>query len=183
MIEACQIENRQNGEIYMVKCAEINRRVNWQGNQPIIHFLRRWIPLYFPEIANRGNRGKIHRSGVGGYNREINHTRGAHEEGRAADIYVNANRPYLRAIGDGLFRIFIEHSDELGIENVTWNRQTWDSVRDAGGAPRNYDQGDPHTNHLHVSFTCEGSQQQPTVLLTYLEGLAREVGTFPVERF
>jgi hypothetical protein len=163
----------------MAKCADTMRNVNWNGNQPIIHLLRELIPRFFPAIPDHVRRSpRIHATGVGGYG-----GLGAHDEGRAADIYVNAGRENLKAIGDGLFQIFIHHGSELGVENVTWNRQTWDSARDLLGTPRPYtglnrdgEERNEHTNHLHVSFTCRGSQNRPALLAVYLERLARQLG-------
>lgn len=152
--------------------------INWNRNQPIIHFLRHWMPFYFPFIRGRG----LHDSGVGGFNsanREghdgVIRGPGAHKEGRAADIYIRAFRPNERSVGDGLFKIFMTHSRELGVESVTWNRQIW--TNDARGGPRPFG-GDPHTEHIHVAFTHEGSQRQPEILRVYLEELAIKLDTF-----
>ena len=65
--------------------------------------------------------------------------------------------------GDGLFRIFSHHAHKLGVENVTWDQRSWDE-RDRLGVSHRYTGPDPHTDHVHVWLTCEGSQQQPAVL-------------------
>ena len=156
----------------MARCADANPRVNWQRNQPIIHFLRQLIPSFFPLLTSHGRRGQ-HESGVGGYNADPH--RGAHNEGRAADIYANASRADEKAIGDGLFRIFSHHAYELGVENVTWNHRSWDA-RDLLGVSHPFTGDDPHTDHVHVSFTCEGSQRQPPALPIYFKLLAQELG-------
>lgn len=144
------------------------------GNQSIIHFLRRWVPVYFPLLTSRRRRGQ-HSSGVGGYNNAPGG--GAHIEGRAADIYVNAFREDERPIGDGLFKIFSQHAHELGVETATWHVHIWNrEAHDPPGIPRAFTRGD-HDDHIHVAFTREGSQQQPQILLSYFKELAIKLGT------
>jgi hypothetical protein len=143
------------------------------GNQPIILYLRQWVPVYFPLLTSRRRRGQ-HPSGVGGYNNAPGG--GAHIEGRAADIYVNARREDEKPIGDGLFEMFSKHPGELGVETVTWHVRIWNSEQnDPPGTSRPYTRGD-HDDHVHVAFTREGSQQQPPILLVYFEEFASPTG-------
>lgn len=144
-------------------------------NQPIILFLRQWMPVHFPLLQSRHARGRIHESGVGGYNNRPGG--GAHIEGRAADIFVNAFREDEKPIGDGLFKIFSHHAHELGVETVTWHLHIWNrEANDLPGVPRPFTRGD-HNDHIHVAFTREASQQQPAILLVYFNELAIKLGS------
>lgn len=147
------------------------------GNQPIILYLRQWVPVYFPLLTSRRRRGQ-HSSGIGGYNNARGG--GAHIEGRAADIYVNSRREDERPIGDALFEMFSKHPQELGVETVTWHVRIWNRAKhDLPGTARPYTRGD-HDDHVHVAFTPEGSQQQPPILLVYFEALATKLGSVAV---
>jgi hypothetical protein len=111
-------------------------------------------PCQLSEIEKPGN---IRCRNVKGTN-----VKSAHAEGRALDIGVRADRPGERLIGDLLFKAFIASAAKSGIDNVIWNRQIW-SVQHGGprpfvgyyphGGPRN-----PHTDHIHVEWTRDGSQ-------------------------
>jgi hypothetical protein len=145
-------------------------KVNWNQDQPIVKYLRRWVPAIFPVIHQNHPLGR----GVGGY---VSRTTAmgmpsAHAEGRAADIYLNANDGTQRRIGDGLFEIFRTWRRELGIDHVIWNGQIWSVAR---GGPRRYTRGDPHIDHVHVAFTRAGSQLQPSILIPLLDGLCLDV--------
>ena len=134
--------------------------INWNRNQPIIHYLRTWLPRAFPQITRIG--GYNNRSTAGG-------SFSAHSEGRAADIYLDANDAEELRIGNGLFGMFRTRGTELGVDHVIWNRQIWSAAR---GGPRNYTgSGGPHTNHIHVAFTRPGSQRQPSILIPLLDGV------------
>ena len=132
---------------------------DWRRNQPIILHLRRWVPQAFPEVRR-----------IGGYNNRRTRRGGfsAHSEGRAADIHLFANVPIEKRIGDGLFQMFQDYQQELGVDHVIWDRQIW-SV--AEGGPREYQGGSPHRDHVHVAFTRTGSQLQPSILIPLLDGL------------
>lgn len=97
-------------------------------------------------------------------------TKSAHAEGRALDIGVHANRPGERLIGDLLFKALIASAAKSGIDNVIWNQQIW-SVTHGGPRPfvGNYPHGgprNPHTDHIHIEWTRDGSQ---TDRLNFLE--------------
>jgi hypothetical protein len=144
--------------------------VNWNQDQPIVKYLRRWVPAIFPVIHQNHPPGR----GVGGYVARATAmgTPSAHAEGRAADIYLDANDVTQRQIGDGLFELFKTWHMELGVDNVIWNRQIWSVAR---GGPRHYTGTSPHTNHVHVEFTHAGSQLQPSILIPLLDGLCLDV--------
>jgi|LGOV01.1.fsa_nt_gb hypothetical protein len=137
---------------------------NWNRDQPIIRYLRVWLPRMFSVINRIG--GYVPRTTRGG-------SFSAHSEGRAADIYLNASNSEQRAIGDGLFRIFTEYCSELGVDHVIWNLRIASRHRPT---PREYTgSGGPHTNHAHVAFTRPGSQQTPPILIPLLDGIHIDV--------
>lgn len=132
--------------------------ISWRRNQPMVKYLKRWLPRMFPLIKK-----------VGGYANRTT-ARGsfsAHSEGRAADIYLRANIPEQKALGDALFKMFRERSRELGVHHVIWNRQIWSARR---GGPRPYG-GGSHRDHVHVAFTRVASQKQPSILIPLLDGI------------
>jgi hypothetical protein len=86
----------------------------------------------------------------------------AHAQGRALDIGLNALRPAEKAVGDGLFHALIRAAQNSGIDNVIWNQAIW-SIKNGGPRPwvGNYKSGaakNPHTDHIHVEWTHDGSQ-------------------------
>jgi hypothetical protein len=90
--------------------------------------------------------------------------RSAHAEGRALDIGLRADLPAEKFVGDQLFRTLIDSARRSGIDNVIWNRQIW-SISLGGPRPwiGHYKSGalkNPHTDHLHVEWTRDGSQLQ-----------------------
>lgn len=139
-------------------------KIAWKQNQPIVKFLKRWVPICLPMITT-----------VGGYASRDTETGSFsfHSEGRAADIYINAYDAEQLPVGDALFDRFIRFAPDLGVDHVIWNGQVW-SV-DEGG-PNAWPAGrNPHTNHVHVAFTRDGSQQQPGYLIPILDGIHIEL--------
>jgi len=148
--------------------------VNWNRNQPIILCLREVLPRVFPVLHTRvGVRRVVHRSGIGGYvNRTtVTGSPSAHSQGRAADIFLDANNPTEKQVADNLFYMFRTFALELGVDHVIWNRQIWSNTR---GGPRVYSNS-PHTNHVHVAFTRAGSQLRPPSLEMRLRNLALNI--------
>jgi hypothetical protein len=130
---------------------------------PITLYLRRWLPHYFPILLEPGH--GMHASGVG-----IHANRGRyHPTGRAADIYFNEPAPYEKWIADRIFWLFIQEGRRLGTDHVIWNRKIWSAAQ---GGPRHYVGTSPHTNHIHVYFTEEHSNQQPLWLSPMLARIA-----------
>ncbi len=139
-------------------------KIHWNKNQPMVLYLRRWLPIYLPRVRKVG--GYVNRTTDVG-------TFSAHSEGRAADIYLDAGDPLDRQVGDALFLLFQEYAAELGVDHTIWNREQWSVDR---GGPRPYPKGrNPHTNHVHVAFTREGSQEEPALLLYLLGKVSAEL--------
>jgi len=80
----------------------------------------------------------------------------SHGEGRALDIGLMVSWPWEKEVGDGLFNIFIDNAAELGLHHVIWNRNIWSTTK---GGPRRYTGQNPHTDHIHLTFTRPGSQK------------------------
>ena len=139
-------------------------------DQPIVTFLKRWVPTIFPVVPQNHPPGR----GVGGYvpRTTAMGTFSFHSEGRAADIYLSAGEPTQLQVGDGLFAMFIRWHALLGVDHVIWNRQIWSE--DQGG-PRQYMGRRDHRDHVHVAFTRAASQRQPTFLIPMLDGVCLDV--------
>ena len=123
--------------------------VDWNRPQPVPKGVARLLRVNFPQISATGIYNDRNIAGT--------NTKSAHSEGRALDIHLNANDPSQRQIGDRLFSILMVVASETGIDNVIWNRRIW-SVRRASEGIRDYTGRSPHTDHIHVEFTREGSQ-------------------------
>lgn len=123
-------------------------KVNWKGPQPAPIYLSHLLRTNFPQITQIGIYNDRYIAGTT--------TKSPHAEGRAIDIHLNARDPEQRGLGDQLVLVFTRKARQLGIDNVIWNHQIW-SVSYSG--PRSYIGQNPHTDHVHVEFTREGSQQ------------------------
>jgi hypothetical protein len=137
-------------------------KIDWSHNQPAPTHAIRMIHANFPQVKNLGIYVCRNIKGTT--------TKSAHAEGRALDIGLNAHRPAEMVVGDAIFHALIRAAHKSGIDNVIWNHQIW-SV--ANGGPRpwggKYSNGalkNPHTDHVHVEWTRDGSQR---VRLHFLE--------------
>jgi hypothetical protein len=138
----------------------------WNSDQPIVRFIKRWLPVCLP---------RVHR--IGGYVNRATET-GAfsfHSEGRAVDIYVLASDSEELRIGDALFDRFIQYAADLGVDHVIWNRHIWSADQAADGVRDWPADRNPHTNHVHVAFTRPGSQQEPGFLIAIFDGISIEL--------
>lgn len=152
--------------------------INWHKDQPIIHQLRIDLVENFPFFAEL-KYGK-HWSGIGAYVNRTTKAGGfsAHSEGRAADIYLFADKPnrsHEKLLGDGLAGMFFGNMAALGVDHIMWNRQIW-SVEKGGPRPIPATAAvGPHTDHVHVAFTRTGSQKQPALLTTLIRKLRKDL--------
>ena len=145
-------------------------KINWAQDQPAPQRAIRMIHANFPQVRNLG----IYVC------RDIKGTniRSAHAEGRALDIGLRANIPGEKTVGDQLFRVLIDSAPRSGIDNVIWNHQIW-SVSQGGPRPwgGHYKGGaakNPHTDHLHVEWTRDGSQLQRLDFLELQVSMVRQ---------
>lgn len=120
----------------------------WNGPQPAPRALWTLIHANFPQTRFDGIYNPRNIAGT--------NTPSLHAEGRALDIGLDVRKPTEKTIGDGLFKIFVDVAVPCGIEEVIWNRQIW-STRTPHVHP--YTGHSPHTDHVHVGFTREASQQ------------------------
>jgi hypothetical protein len=148
------------------------RMVNWDRPQPAPLALFRFIHANFPVVRNSGIYN--HRT-VAGTN-VLSHL----AEGRAIDLGLLVGRPNEKLLGDRLFRIFIDNAAELEVDELIWNHVIWSKQKQFEHSYRGVD---PHTNHIHVGYTRDGSQKTAipskmmisvAILRTGLEDLARQ---------
>jgi hypothetical protein len=147
----------------------------WNGPQPAPKALWTLIHANFPQTRFDGIYNPRNIAGT--------NTPSLHAEGRALDIGLDVRKPAEKMIGDGLFKIFVDVAVQTGLEEVIWNRQIW-STRNPHIHP--YTGHSPHTDHVHVGFTRQASQQTtfPGILLikiaqlrTGIEDLSRALGS------
>jgi hypothetical protein len=120
---------------------------NWKGPQPGPSALRRLI---------YANRSMVHKIGI--YeNRFIagTNTKSHHAEGRALDIYLSVFIAEEKVLGDQLFSAFVDCARAMLIDEVIWNHQIWSKTKPH---VHPYLGQRPHTDHVHVGFTRQGSQ-------------------------
>jgi hypothetical protein len=134
----------------------MGQKTDWAQDQPAPRHAIRIIHANFPQVRNLGIYACRDIKGT--------HVRSAHAEGRALDVGLRAHIPGEKFIGDQLFRVLINSAPKSGIDNVIWNRQIW-SVSHGGPRPwiGHYKSGglkNPHTDHLHIEWTRDGSQLQ-----------------------
>jgi|tagenome__1003787_1003787.scaffolds.fasta_scaffold20807378_2 hypothetical protein len=127
---------------------------NWNGPQPAPKAVWQLVNANFPATRFLGI---FNSRNIAGTN-----TPSAHAEGRALDIGLLVSDPNEKAIGDGLFLAFREIGPRIGLDHVIWDRQIWG--RHSGG-PSRYTGVNPHSDHVHVAFTREGSQSNNLPLL------------------
>ncbi|GAB5543483.1 MAG: hypothetical protein SangKO_032430 [Sandaracinaceae bacterium] len=113
--------------------------------------LRDWLGAAFPQITH-----------IGGYScRHINgdSTRmSVHATGRAMDIFIPLHSGDAdNDLGDPVANWLIEHSEEIGIQLVIWDRWTWGPHRTPGEKERAYGGAHPHHDHLHVELSTEAA--------------------------
>lgn len=86
-----------------------------------------------------------------------------HSEGRALDLYVNANDPAQRIIAEKYVAWLIANAVELQCAYIIWNFRQWSWQKRAQGW-RPYKGQSPHTDHIHVELSWEGAKS-PSKLL------------------
>lgn len=80
-----------------------------------------------------------------------------HAEGRAADLGVPAVTGWATALAQTL----VDHSGELGVQCVIFNRRIWSSAHPYEGW-RTYTGSNPHTDHLHAEVSRSAAQTLTT---------------------
>jgi hypothetical protein len=117
-----------------------------------------------------------------------------HKEGRAWDASLSAASPSGRATADRIFEWLLKEDKygneaamarRLGIMYMIWNKQIWGSwggwetyCKVKNGVCKDPDDGgvlNPHTDHIHFSFTWDGAKKLTTYYnpsRSYVAGLA-----------
>ncbi|MGW5363061.1 hypothetical protein [Actinopolymorpha pittospori] len=94
-----------------------------------------------------------------------------HKEGRALDIAFDAGSPRERAAAEDFLRWLLAPDQDgnqhamarrLGVMYVIWNHQIWRSYRPQDGWQPYTGTPNPHTDHIHLSFSWEGALRQTT---------------------
>ena len=94
--------------------------------------------------------------------------RSEHKEGRAYDWMLDANRASDRAKADEVLGWLLatdQHGNahamarRMGVMYIIWNKQSWSAYRpEQGWQP--YTGANPHTDHIHFSFSWDGALQR-----------------------
>lgn len=88
-----------------------------------------------------------------------------HKEGRAFDYMLSVNVPQEKAVGDALTGwltgpdaagVVGGNARRIGVMYVIWNRRIWSSYA-TGTGWRAYSGPNPHTDHVHTSFSWNGA--------------------------
>jgi hypothetical protein len=126
--------------------------VQSDGSRPHVVYIMKVLALTFPnviwKIGGRVNR----RTAGGGFS--------AHSVGRACDIYLDANEPLDKKLGDLLFNLFITEAVPLKVDHTIWDTRWSD---DGGPATTYTGSGGPHKNHVHVAFKDDRLDDLPLV--------------------
>lgn len=146
----------------------------------MISRMRAMLPQAFPVLINRDKWS--HPWGVSGP--QASRSRGGHFgvkkgktiiKAKATDIYLDANKPTEKRLGDLLFDELVEHRKGLGIDFVIWDKEK----STADGDTRAYPKAPMtcpsapvwkkdsclHRNHLHVEFDREEGDKDHSALL------------------
>ena len=93
-----------------------------------------------------------------------------HKEGRALDYMLDINDSADLAVANDVLSWLLatdkygnKHANarRLGIMYIIWNRHIWGSYAASSGW-RDYSGSNPHTDHIHFSFSWAGARKQTT---------------------
>ena len=93
-----------------------------------------------------------------------------HEEGRALDYMLDVNNGTHRDIANTVLNWLLATDQygnrhamarRLGIMYIIWNRKQWRAYRPGDGW-QPYSGSNPHTDHIHFSFSWPGARRQTT---------------------
>ena len=112
-----------------------------------------------------------------GFNRTGNITRACgsggtseHKEGRALDYMLDSTDTSERDIANTVLDWMLDtdshgnkhaNARRLGVMYLIWNKRIWSAARQSEGW-RTYTGSNPHTDHIHVSFSWAGARKQTT---------------------
>ena len=110
--------------------------------------------------------------------------RSEHKEGRAFDWGVSAKTPGGRAKVSRFLTWLLKKdrygnefamARRLGIQYVIWNRKIWGAYNASSGW-RRYTGANPHTDHVHLSFTWAGARAKTS----FWTGKVGNIGAAPI---
>ena len=104
-----------------------------------------------------------YRSGSYGVSRYCAGDTSEHYDGRALDWMLSVNNPDQKAIADSV-TAWLSANDgamarRFGIQYIIWNKHMWREY-DPGRGWAPYSGSDPHTSHIHFSFTWDGAMRR-----------------------
>jgi peptidoglycan hydrolase-like protein with peptidoglycan-binding domain len=104
-----------------------------------------------------------YRTGSYGVSRYCQGDVSEHYDGRALDWMLSASNPTQKALADSVVTWLSANDGEMarrfGIMYIIWNDKMWREYRpQQGWAP--YTGSDPHTSHIHFSFTWDGAMKR-----------------------
>jgi hypothetical protein len=123
--------------------------IAWNRQQPAQQALKACINDMFPGVMV--DAAPVPRFIRGGIERLSDHAMG-----KAVDVYFDAGDNAEKIRGDALFLALQGNADALGIAYVIWDGKIWET----GKGVHLYNGSHPHHDHIHVSFTTQGSQNQ-----------------------
>jgi hypothetical protein len=139
--------------------------VQSDGSRPHVVFIMETLAKTFPNVIWKIG-GKVNRTTWGG-------GFSAHSQGRACDIYLDANDRLDKKLGDILFKTFYVYSAYLKVDHTIWDGQIWSTVNTVPTAYTG--DGGPHRDHVHVAFRDDHLEVLPLAF----EGMCQfAVGTY-----
>lgn len=84
-----------------------------------------------------------------------------HSSGTAADFMIDNLGPNGKAIGDALANHVVANAATYRPKNVIWNRRIWSAARASEGWRPYSGTPNPHTDHVHIWFSEEGTVGMP----------------------
>ncbi len=92
-----------------------------------------------------------------------------HPSGHALDFMISSKEQ-----GDQIAQELIGQANTMGLKYLIWNRQTWNPQR--GTWERYTSTGNPHTDHVHATFTDSPASDLGSKLAAYAGGGATPQG-------
>jgi hypothetical protein len=124
------------------------------GILPGAQVFREWLEEAYPQISSIG--GYSCRPIVGNESQMS-----VHATGRALDVMIPTYEGEAdNDLGDPIGNWLIEHSEEIGIQYIIWDRWQWNSSRDPGSKERSYGGTHPHHDHLHVELSVAAANME-----------------------
>jgi hypothetical protein len=122
------------------------------GSKPHVVYIMEMLAKTFPNVIWKIG-GKVNRTTWGG-------GFSAHSAGRACDIYLDANDPLDKKLGDLLFQMFCLQAAYLKVDHTIWNGRIWSTATTMPSAYTG--SGGLHRDHVHVAFQNVNLNALPT---------------------